>query len=234
MKLDPHSVKAIMGDSQNALVYGFESCYYEEVVTLLSENYNAGKFYAVDAPMIKFDKYDDLGEMERECKAAITSLVLDNYKRSLHKLPITPLIFCVSKSENGEQFEMNIAQVANRSGEISSVTDKELRRCYKVFAELSPEIRAIAEQTFKFVNLRQNDKEQDVYHLDPIEPFWKKPEWQGLWQKRQANKQPSSKRKKFFWRETIKSECKLFDKKRYEPAVSQPDMFFESRACIYR
>ncbi len=232
MRLDPDSVKKIMGNSKGAVVYGLEKCLYKQVYASLARNYKTYDYSEVKAPLVRFDHDGEKDKLDRECKSAIISLVLDNFKRSKRGEMIVPLIFCVGKQEDGETFRLNVEQMATKSGSEGSITDKELRRCFKVFAQLGPEIKMIAEQTFKFVNVRQDDKEEDLYHLDQVAPFWQDSNWNQLWQQRLAKKIPKQKQKKYFWREIMLTECRLFDHARHDRAPCQQDNFFSTRKEI--
>jgi hypothetical protein len=75
---------------------------------------------------------------------------------------------------------------------------------------MDAEMQKVAEQTFKFVSVRQDKTEKDLYHLDEVAPFWKKPEWKQLWMERSASKVKKSELKKHPWREIVKIQTALF------------------------
>jgi len=164
--------------------------------------------------------------IKRECKATITNLILENYKLSKKGMPLIPLIFCIARQDTSVNKLVNFKNVATLKNIKSSVTDAELRRCYKIATELGPEFREIAEQTFKYVKVQQDSKYSNLYHLEQIPPLWANSAWQLLWEDRQKiEKKPAE--KKTAWREILKKRVLLFHAEHNAlPLAQQPVLGF--------
>ncbi|ASQ45117.1 hypothetical protein [Legionella clemsonensis] len=228
MKLSLNSVKAILGDSKEVLVYGFSNCQYGYVARAL----NALTIKAMikdsfknEFEMLEFDSqphvpdasldlnsidYQEYVEREktilfaRECKALITSLCINNLKRKQNNEPIIPLLFCIEGEFSGYSVSLNIKSVAESHPMLGTyITDEELRHCFKMWMfETEPEFKEVIRETIKFVKLLPHPVEPESYQLQSIAPFWEKPEWAAALDKRQPMKTPEALKKKTFpWRE---------------------------------
>lgn len=219
MRIDKKSLMKLIGKSREVVVYGLLDCLYRDVVAHLD---SLGELNVYDVmtydddgcriPVIEIDMgADTRGDMVKRCsKAGITSVLIENYKRSQRGEPLVPLIFCIELQADHQQVVLNTERVAKLTGHDSSVTDAELRRCFKSYREASPELRDIVERTFKFVRVRQDDQEKDLYHLQELTPFWKRPDWNQLWKERNAQKNKKVLNKKFPWRKVVAEKIRLF------------------------
>lgn len=218
MTIDLASVKNICGDSKEVVVYGFASCKYSEIDTALcSEKYKSSQFWNFSRSfhynicpfkLVERDHYDSLPG--GRCKDIIADVILENYKRSLKNEPLIVILFCINyENKSHEAFTKNLSieKIANsHSSEWGTITDGELRRCYKLCNEMidGSEIKDIANKTIKFVKVINDARN---YILEEIKPFWKNPNWMTLWETRKMNKSPK-KMKPDPWRNALIEECK--------------------------
>ncbi len=188
MGFDKKKIDHILNGSQEALIYGFSSCgVYTVFMTLLEQGYHV--YTCNNSPFLQIDPDSITGD---HCKKIINMLMEENYKRQQNGKSIIPLIFIVGSDDGNNRECLNIERVANSHYTgvpgSTSVTERELRRCYKIYAESNDVMRKLAEETFKFVTFKQVinkiDPDQSTCELIPIAPFWKHPEWERLWQNR--------------------------------------------------
>lgn len=231
-KFDNDSLRRVSGGSKQVMVYGFERCLYKE----MEQYINTGKagsvaksfdwtlgYFRGDADVSKTLDGRNIERLEftvsasdrqsiaRQCKTAITNLVLENYKRAKQGLPIIPLIFCLDIDGNTRPFETEHVAVKDpkRNG---TITHKELRRMYKLAHQFeNAELRKVAQDTFKFVKLTAVG--ENSYRLDPIEAPWNDTRWDGYWATRMAQKSttPDSSEKRH-WREDLSSRIAYHNK----------------------
>jgi hypothetical protein len=213
-KLDFDSINTICGNSKQVMVYGWSHCKYEKIADLLKTSPNS--------PMKKvFDSYlglkssaeerktcegtvieqlkVPLNGMLRPCKAALTNLVLENYKRMKEAKPLIPLIFCYDIE--GNRYPSNEETITSRDPKINKlVTHSELRRCYKLCKDVGDStIEAVAQQTIIFVKVCKGTNGETTFQK--IEPFWLKKDWDSVWKKRQSSKISTVKKRP--WREQL-------------------------------
>lgn len=120
----------------------------------------------------------------RECKAALVNIVLENYKRSLEKLPPIKILFIAERANS--KYAADPVAISSKEASLNGrVTHKELRRCYKlVHYSQNPDIAQIAKETIQFVKLNEAN---GSFTLSAIDPYWEKPEWKPAWEARLAN-----------------------------------------------
>src|SRR3990167_9919630 len=219
MRIEINSIRKLLGHSPEAVVYGLLDCLYLDVKEALKQVkginiYDVLGFEEDDCliPAIDIDLVADTrADMVKRCsKAGITSVLVENYKRSKLGKPLVPLLFCVELQADHQQVVLDMGRVAKLTGHASSVTDAELRRCFKSYREATHELRKIVEQTFKFVRVQQDHQEKDLYYLQELTPFWKRPEWNQLWVERTEQKQKKLINKKFPWRKVTLEQIRLF------------------------
>src|SRR5579885_2202920 len=210
-RLDFDSVKAICGESDQAMVYGFARCRYEDVARRLREDgspimkvYDCslggidtdgrpvasleyittveGR-YMTQIPFPVLDRHPQ--GISRPSKAGITNLVFENYKRDIEKLPLIPCIFCIDIDDNPIPFSIeNVTNNENPAGD-SSIALKELRRAYKLCCTFDDaDLKRVAKETFKCVKLVKIG--EDAYKLELLKAPWERPEWDKLWAERKA------------------------------------------------
>lgn len=204
MKLDSDSIKQLIGESKDVIVYGFTDCAYTAVFIALRECQ-----YQVCHQEINTITYDETnGKIGDRWKALLTSLVVENYKRELLKQPLVYLIFCVAYEDEHTSKFINISQVASSRSQrspVSSITDKELRRSFKLYNETTPEIKKIVQKSFKFVKVKKNLEKGD-YQLEEVKPFWEEANWEKMWEARKQTSQPEIKAKKYPWKTLLSQQ----------------------------
>lgn len=236
------SVKALCGESKQAMVYGFERCAYQDVADVL------GKFYlekvfnwfvgdptkaviirttiegrVIEQLPIKPYPPSELPAPSQRHKAGLSNIVLENYKRAKVGLPLIPIIFCVDIDSNSRPIDIEIL-ASNQT----RYTFKELRRAYKLICEFdNPELRRIALATFKFVKLT---KEREAsYKLDLVPAPWANVRWKELWAKRKAKaKPPKAPAGEYNWRKNLASSIRKFDHSRCDRASHLMERAFRS------
>lgn len=213
-KVDLNSIYKIIGkDCKEVMIYGLADCGWQLLIDtfdqlpILTNTYNRFSFEQID--------YDDYDNVRRMCKATITSLVLQNYARKLEGKPIIPLIFSIGSEGTTSPVTLSTSKVADSRNE-KHYSDSELRRCYKIVSEMPADIRAVAEETFKFVKIVYEnfyfDGVMDCYDkfsLKQIAPFWIDQQFTTAWEdrkKQSVNKQPSIFIKQHSWREILTRE----------------------------
>jgi hypothetical protein len=198
-EIDMSSVKQILGPSLQAMIYGFRECDYTFIYNLLREkgictfDYQAGasNFFTLEKRSIACLTFDN-GDTRDTCKAALTNLFFENFKRKKSGLPLIPLIFCIQSSK----VTLDLIRLAKRETDKTlSITNSELRRCYKLYKFN----RTLALATFKFVRV---DRSQHIYSLHEVPPFWNDPIWKKVIREREAHQNPA-KIKKYYWREVL-------------------------------
>ncbi|MBA3662333.1 MAG: hypothetical protein H0W64_11420 [Gammaproteobacteria bacterium] len=222
MQLRKNAVKKLIGDSHEVVVFGLRDFRYYGVMDALNEfKIKTYSWERVNFPVIKSDeikyldkKYKDLLTVRingaRECKSIITSLIIENYKRMKEGSDLIPFIFCIGLKDQNQTLTLDIKKVALshtarnidelNDSQFSSVTEKELRRCYKIYAEGTPDVKALIEKTFKFVMIQEDSQVEDLFDIEQIPPFWEDPCWEKYWQQRQLNHLSTISPKLYDWR----------------------------------
>jgi hypothetical protein len=141
------------------------------------------------------------------CKGIISSLIAENYRRSLEEAPLIPLIFCVEINSYVCKINLDILRVAiSRPDPLreGNVGDCELRRCYKHFVHPDPALQAIARKTIIYTRVEQTSP--SIFKLQKLTPFWQDEKWGGLWNQRKASAvkhADSTKTKNISWRDEL-------------------------------
>jgi hypothetical protein len=235
------SVKEICQNSNQAMVYGWSSCYYKAVVLTLALEKASPILKVFDYELGDFDKKDKTLEgrrffkikfpldkggsmVARECKAAIIDLIFENFKRKQINLPIIPLIFCIDidGKEEKDTFETIFARTSAKL-----ITNRELRLCYKICCTLKndpilAEITDVARETLKFVKLVDTQKD---YELKEVPMQWDDKRGEALWNQRQETKSHPTNLSADGWRSQLKramqaEQKKTIRKKRKTKSVS--------------
>lgn len=224
INLDKTSVEKILGNCQEVMVYGLRICrYYSVMDALQALNIKVNSWTKTGFPIINYDKLafdinnkDDWQKIETSCgreyKAILASLMIENYHRLQQNQPIIPLIFCVGIEELGRVVNLNSEKVAKShldrdihnfdNPNNTSITEKELRRLYKLYAESCPEIEAITQLTIHFVKVKQSSQDPRLYTLEPLQAFWDQA-WQQLWRERKQSHLPVLFPKQYHWRDIL-------------------------------
>lgn len=189
MKLNQTSINKILKNSSEVVVYGLEICKYIDVHEALSslniKSHIASEYHLPLFIPLTLNRERSSANAKLiigdECKHIVVNLIIENYKRSREGKPIVPLLFCVGTEDDLSCEELNIDLLFEKS---TSIVNKELRRCYRIYAETTADIRDIARETFKFVHVKQNPVDHEEYILEEVPPFWEKEGFNQKWQKR--------------------------------------------------
>lgn len=227
---DHTSLEGITGKADQVMVYGFQHCRYTQVTQALEEESSPFKKIfdcSIGGPFVSdkvlttvegrkieqihipsLEQVDVVKELKQYCKAGLTNIIMENIKRSREALPLIPVLFVVDIDDN--KYQLHPKTIASK--EFTFVTMGELRRAYKLCEDkkLSPEVRAIAQETFKFVKTEVHvDKHDKIsYSIKQIPPFWEHGKWPNEWALRNeiSDQSPPSKKenhKREFWRNTL-------------------------------
>lgn len=224
-----NNVAEIVGDSEQVMVYGWGFCKYLEVSKSLTsdksspikkvfgcaigtQNCDKNEITTLEGRIIEQVSIDSANKDEKNtarlCKAGLTNLIFENYKRIKEGLPIIPVIFCVDidDAERKSNFaKYDPVDITSRKNGITNlITHEELRRCYKLCCEFEdPEIREIAKNTFKFVKLTHEGVGDDKYLLKQLKPFWEEKSWDTAFQKRLHDKEKKLHIKHHPWKKEL-------------------------------
>lgn len=226
--IDQTSLKNLIGSTcKEVMVYGLKSClYYEVMDALIKLDIEVDCWSSTTFPIIQFDEVafnpDNMKEdwpkaMQnngREFKSIITSLVIENCKRETEGKPLIPLLFCIGLEKGDKIVQLDYKKLAGSHSAkdvdqmndplLSSITEKELRRCYKIYAEGTPKIKSLIEKTFKFLELKQDTNNENMYSLQQLPPMWENPVFQMNWKQRKQQSSLAIKfPKRFDWRSIL-------------------------------
>ena len=158
-----------------------------------------------------------LKETSRQCKTALTNLVLENYKRQQEGLSLIPIVFAIDITKNPKPCRSrNICSKMSRVND--QVTHKELRRAFKLCSHPNPKIRAIALQTFKFVKVNVL---KDRVTLEQIPAPWAtsvnspgkvSSTFAACWKARKKSSASKPKHEKYDWRKQLESQTSRYDR----------------------
>ena len=216
IELNNDSLGKIIGNSNEIVMAGFGDCdYYETVYQNLPSFIKAYNFFN-----LPFKKIEDLypkklpdieseDNVKRLGKAAFTQLIIENAKRVREGKPVIPLLMFIGLESDKKKIVLDIKKIAtSHSHNHENTTDSELRRCYKIFNEMSDaEIRELASKTFKFVKINVSE---DKVTLEEIKPFWSNENWCDFWNSRKHQHEQYSTAKAIFpkWRDVLSSNIK--------------------------
>jgi hypothetical protein len=219
--LNYKSVTNICKNSDQVMVYGYGHCKYVEVAAALKSSHspikkvfdvNIGKNTSDLGARITADSHTLIDQVDitpimgleypgvhkqcaRECKAALTNLVFENYKRKQQGLPIIPVLFCIDI--DGNPFPISVENMTSKQAALNSlITHAEVRRAYKLCCKIEDEqLRKVAQETFKFVKVKKGGKpNQGVEHfLEEMDAPWTNRTWDGNWEARKQLSQPAVK-----------------------------------------
>lgn len=202
--LDFTSVREVIGDTEQVMVYGWEHCYYTGVTQAFENSPDSflKKVFNSSVGFIGAEKERTLEGREiqklsvyskqakdthRFCKAGVTNLLLENYKRFKEGKEIIPVLFCVDTDENQYVTTKDTVSTKDKNNN-KLITNSELRRCYKLCCELEssehPELREmanIARQMFKFAKVVKNG---DKAVLRRVPALWEQTDLSSAMQKR--------------------------------------------------
>lgn len=147
----------------------------------------------------------------RQCKTALTNLVLENYKRMKDGLPVIPLLFCIDIDGNPKPWSIETITSKEESCN-KQITHKELRRAYKLCTHENSKIRDAAKATFCFIKLKYlGDK---TYALEPTASPWEDSRAFGeCWEARKAKSKTSSKSDASSWDKQFKAHVAAYERR---------------------
>ncbi len=127
-------------------------------------------------------KIEHYGEVAL-CKNTLVAVVVENCLRKSEGFPILPVIFCLSSTKCPLLPIQWIADQELNDFEVGWISNKELRRIYKLCndPELSSEVKQVAKETFKCVHVHLPHLE-----LEEIPPPWE--EQTAFWDQVRAEK----------------------------------------------
>ena len=222
-QLDTSSVQQVVGKSNQVVVYGFEHCEYEAVGAFLKRAVEDSIIYEESYPIQKCLNYHSLTTLEgrdfayaipsgeknattthqacrRSCKGFLPNLVIENCTRRSEKLEPISLIFCIDV--DGNPYPTTPASMLSKDDKLNPlVTHSELRRAYKLCHDpkLDPEVRSVAQNTFKFVKVAAG--KGGLHKLELTDAPWKSKDWEAAWAQRK--KESKSKPKAEDWRQEM-------------------------------
>jgi hypothetical protein len=189
--LDFDSVKNIIGDSKQVMVYGWNHCHYIAITSALEFskesflekvfNFQVGDECALNTETLEGREIEKLTvhikpekRTHRISKNGITNLLLENYKRIKKCEKIIPLVFCLDA--DGNIYDINSDTLTSKHAYLNNlITNSELRRCYKLHRELqdSPneefqELAKIAKVMLKFVKVTRDGEKAILQQLPAI------------------------------------------------------------------
>lgn len=203
-QLNFSSVKAICGESDQALIYGWEDCHYLKISKRLNNPFSSiKKTYDCSLGIQAkpdatwegrhFEKIRDKQNCAAICKNAIVNVIFENFKRMKAGLPFIKVLFFLDFDGYQYGYAHLPHSVTSRGRENKLVTHSELRRSYKLCKELEggdlDNIAKIAQSSIVFIKLVFN-KLTSLTEFQALQPFWEHPDWQQLWQGRTATKNP--------------------------------------------
>lgn len=147
--------------------------------------------------------------LQRECKAALTNVVIENYKRVAEELPLIPVIFFIDADGNTRPFRMD-HMTSKESQYNDQYTYKELRRAYKLCTHENQKLREVAQATFRFAKLR--NIEEGEWEAEPVPAPWANSQFASLWEQRK--KISKSKPKESYlsnWREQLETHIQVHE-----------------------
>lgn len=197
LTLDCSSALEVCKPGKQVVVYGFSGCKYQEVTSAIYKSKlfekvfdwtitHGGRTTSENRVIDDFCSGD-------EFKATLVDVVFENYER--RKLGLAPLVvlFCADIDKN--RFPFTAETLCSRDPNMPHHTHKEMRRAYKLCCEFeNPEIRNVANETFKFVKLVRSKAESSAYEMQEIDAPWKSREWAEAWAKRKEGKVPRSRK----------------------------------------
>ncbi len=144
----------------------------------------------------------------RECKTALTNLVLENYKRKSEGKPLIPILFCIDIDDNPTP--ASYSHIATKHPQFNEqITYKELRRAYKLCTHKNVLVRKAALETFKFIKLTKN--QEGDYTLKPVPAPWAHSQFPTVWNIRSKVSTSKPKQAHVNWRKQLDQRIREFE-----------------------
>lgn len=226
--LDEKSIRDICNGSEEAMIYGFGHCGYGPLCIKLNEikslkkildctvgnhlhefkTLEGRKIEQIEIPLPNKDESQEyVSYCKRMCKAGITNLILENYKRYNKGLSLIPIIFSIDSDE----FTADPRYITTRQIPFNQyLTNQELRRAFKLCFDVDDEnLRLIAKKTFKFIKLVS--LKEGHYKFENTTPIWERKAWESSWKERKDTSKQFKKNDKFDWRKQLITRKNIFD-----------------------
>lgn len=228
--------RCIGQNAEQVMVYGFTHAKYDEIYGSLKapespirklfdwefgNPKNPDRCVTLEGMTIEEFAIDPVVSSEKEtcsrvCKAAVTNLVLENFKRSKKGLPLIPLLFCIESPTTVEHHKLTVQSLTSKESKTNGlITHSELRRVYKLCKELEREsdslaqtLAHLAQSTLKMVRVEHQDGLGETFVMQSVLPVWEQSEWEEAWKKRIQQKSPEVRQKErqakpHYWKDQL-------------------------------
>lgn len=169
-------------------------------------NYQEAEHQNGNEPIL--EQQDIRHSLQRECKTAITNVVLENYKRKKEGLPLIPVLFAIDIDGNPTPLRVD-HMTSKEHGFNDQFTHKELRRAYKLCTHENTPVRKVACETFKFIKLKNIDENE--WDVELIDPPWAHPQFAERWAQRKKLSNSVPKADQFDWRKQLAGEISRYE-----------------------
>ncbi|MEI8300505.1 MAG: hypothetical protein WCG10_02690 [Chlamydiota bacterium] len=244
LKVNPDSIRAICGDSQQVFVYGFSHCQYGLMQELLPKSGSPIQrtFSGDPESLYSYDITTTIEgrafEIIYPCKHAVhpetffkngvASLVIENVIRQREGILNIPMLFCTDITNNKYEAPnpRSVTTTENRTNNL--ITHGEIRRAYKLCYDpgVDPEVQAVARQSFHFIKLNIVD---DQYILEKQKAPWEQEGWDEAWATRQEDSVSIQKESKEYWRYHVNN---LVRKIRGEDPIASDEFLVQQSESI--
>lgn len=206
--LNIDSLNTLLTGARRVMVYGYEYAHYYDVFEDISHNKKKlrevepitwSSVASVKEGLRFAESSKPFVNISRTCKTGLTNIFLDNYKKVKQGENPTLILFCVGtnmptgdlRGKKSPPLPEPETLADRNSPYYSKITQKELRRMYKICCDISektsdPELRLLAEvakKSVKFVTV-DYDETLDQFVMHEVPPTWDDPRWGKVWAKR--------------------------------------------------
>jgi hypothetical protein len=169
-------------------------------------NYQEAEYQHGSGPIL--EQQDIRRSLQRECKAAITNLVLENYKRNKEGLPLIPVLFAIDIDGNTKP--LRVDRMTSKEHRFNDqFTHKELRRAYKLCTHENTQVCKVACETFKFIKLKHLGNNE--WDIELIDPPWSHPQFAEHWTQRKQLSHSAQKADEFNWRKQLAEQISRYE-----------------------
>ncbi|MFI5343090.1 MAG: DUF4116 domain-containing protein [Chlamydiales bacterium] len=206
LSINANSIALAFSKADLLAVYGWKHCEYKKIHELLSARYQKvfqcqmlgnpqisadasttceGRRLTIFDPVAKdlsssnstpLRDGEDIRYIARICKTGLINILLENYKRTLEKTPLIPLIFIVDISDN----PYPVGQASDFFSDAPYVTHQEFRRCYKMFKlkdDPDPDLQQMAEIAKEIIQFIKLEVSGDLGSCVLLPAFYQEDKW---------------------------------------------------------
>lgn len=156
---------------------------------------------------------DSRRSLQRQCKTAITNLVLENYKRNQEGLPLIPVFFVIDIDGNPKP--LRIDHMTSKDDRFNDqFTHKELRRAFKLCTHENASIAKVACETFKFIKLKHLG--ENIWDAELTKAPWADTQFAVYWKQRKQLSNPTLDNSELNWRNQLASEISRYEMRSVE------------------